>query len=342
MAVMRKVLLCLWLMAGLAGAAESALLRLVMPDAAVIIGINVNQIKSSPISEAVFSGIESSDESLKTLIGATGFDMRRDLLEVVIAGPGGGTKRRGLLLVRGSFDTERFLSLARAVRASVTSYQGIQIVSGGEKEPFALAWLDDSILVGGDQESVRAAIARHRSSSRLYPRLLAKASELSQAFDAWGVSVMPVSELAGGVPDPKLKGALQGDVLKAIEQASGGVKFGTRLQASVELTTRTEKEAAALRDVLQFFAGLALAEAHKTQPAVPLEDVRLTVQGRSVKLSLEISEQQVAQMIQAQRQGRRGEPKSTEVVIYGTEQEASAPAASAGQETRVVTLPGPK
>jgi len=61
-----------------------------------------------------------------------------------------------------------------------------------------------------------------------------------------------------------------------------------------------------------------------------------------VKLSLEISEQQVAQMIQAQRQGRRGEPKSTEVVIYGTEQEASAPAASAGQETRVVTLPGPK
>ena len=339
---MRKLLLCLWLPAGLAGAGESALLRLVMPDAAVIIGINVDRVRSSPVSEAVFSGIESSDESLKKLIGATGFDVRRDLFEIVVAGPAGGAKKRGLLLVRGSFDTERFVGLARTVQASVRSYQGVQIVSGGEKEPFALAWLDDSILVGGDQESVRGAIARHRSSSRLYPRLLGKASELREGFDVWGVSVLPVSELAGGVADPRLKGALQGDVLKSIEQASGGVKFGARLQASVELTTRTEKEAVALRDVLQFLAGLALAEARKTQQALPLEDVQLTVQGRSVKLSLEISEQQVAQMIQAQKQARRGEPKSTEVVIQGSEQEASAPATSASPETRVVTLPGPK
>ena len=59
------------------------------------------------------------------------------------------------------------------------------------------------------------------------------------------------------MPDKNIKGAMQGDLIQAIQQSSGGIKFGNMIEISGELTARTDKDAASLADVVKFFMNMA-------------------------------------------------------------------------------------
>ena len=344
MTLLGKLLISLSLIAGLAQAADPGLLQLVMPDATVVIGINVGRVKSSGIAQSMVSQMQPGDAELKKWSELTGFDPLRDLEEVLIAAPAGKSQGRGLVLMRGSFEASRLVELAKLGDVRLTTFQGIQIASIEQQDPIALACLSNSLAVAGDPESVRAAIARRRSASRLNPGLLAKANQLSGTYDIWLAAMTPVSDLAGEVADPKLSG-MAGEILKSIQQASGGIKFGTKLEVSLELVTTSYKDALALRDVLKFFTGLALTQARPTQAADALDNLRLTVEGASLKLQLEIPEQQLAQMIQAQKPAKaapRPKPASGEIVIHSTSPEAGGTKPAPSGDTSVVRLPAPK
>ena len=69
-------------------------------------------------------------------------------------------------------------------------------------------------------------------------------------------------KLAATLPDPNLSSALNGNVLAAINQLSGGVRFGDIVTVSVEAVARTDKDAQALADVLKFAASLVRAHPH--------------------------------------------------------------------------------
>ena len=321
MTLSQKLLISTFLIAGLSQAADPALVELVMPDAAVVVGINVARIKSSPIGQSIVSQIQPTHTALKQLVELTGFDPLRDLDEILIAVPPGKTQGRGLVLLRGSFDPSRLPALAQLGDVRLTTFQGVQIASIQQQDPFALACLSNSLALAGDPDSVRAAIARRRSPSPLNPGLLAKVSQLSETYDLWLAAMTPVSDLAGELPDPQLSG-IAGEMLKSIKQASGGIKLGTKLEVSLELVAASYKDAIALRDVLKFFTGLALTQARPTDAAGILDNLRLTVEGASLKLQLEIPEQQIAQMIQAQKPAKaasRPKPTSSEIIIHSTQ-----------------------
>ena len=72
-----------------AKAADPQLVGLVMPDAQVLAGVNVEQAKVTPFGQYVLSQIRTSDPQFQELIALTGFDPTRDVREVLVASNGG-------------------------------------------------------------------------------------------------------------------------------------------------------------------------------------------------------------------------------------------------------------
>src|SRR5450755_169266 len=77
--------LALALQATAFAAADPALLRLLMPDAKVIAGLQVEQTKNSQFGQYVLSHMQVEDAGFKKFIAQTGFDPRRDVTEIVMA-----------------------------------------------------------------------------------------------------------------------------------------------------------------------------------------------------------------------------------------------------------------
>src|SRR6266487_3583266 len=99
------------ILASVASAADAQLLRLVMPDAKVVSGIDFDRVKTTPFGQFVLSQLPARDSAFTQFVAATGFDPLQDIHEVVMASPADLQKRSGLLLVRGRFDGQRILTL---------------------------------------------------------------------------------------------------------------------------------------------------------------------------------------------------------------------------------------
>src|SRR3982750_4518317 len=94
-----------------AKAADPQLLNLMMPDAKVLAGVNVDQAKTSPFGQYVLTQMHLQDTHLQELTTATGFDPTRDGHELLLATNGGTNSQSGLVLARGNFDPNRINSL---------------------------------------------------------------------------------------------------------------------------------------------------------------------------------------------------------------------------------------
>ena len=103
-------------LATVASAADPQLLKLVMPDAKVVSGIDIDKVRSTPFGMFFLNQLPAPDSEFQQFVNATGFDPRRDIHEVLMASPGDPAKKSGLLLVRGDFDTA--VSLLKKQRAA--------------------------------------------------------------------------------------------------------------------------------------------------------------------------------------------------------------------------------
>lgn len=64
----------------------------------------------------------------------------------------------------------------------------------------ALAFLDSTLVVYGDEPEVRAAIDRKSAQPSLSAAVLAEVDRLSTSQDAWVTLAMPLSTILGPVP----------------------------------------------------------------------------------------------------------------------------------------------
>src|SRR5579863_5796692 len=103
-------------------AADAGLLRLVMPDAKVIAGLQVDRTRDSAFGQFVLSHMQLSDESFKKLIAETGFDPRRDVTELMIASnwESSSPESRWLVLAKGAFDLQKIQTAAQSNGAAIT------------------------------------------------------------------------------------------------------------------------------------------------------------------------------------------------------------------------------
>src|SRR5215472_6743239 len=86
-----------------ASGADPQLLNMVMDDAKVMAGVNIEQAKTTPFGQYVLSQLPAQDKHLDEVITLTGFDPRRDVRELLLASPSSDSKS-GIALARGIFD----------------------------------------------------------------------------------------------------------------------------------------------------------------------------------------------------------------------------------------------
>jgi hypothetical protein len=299
---------CLLSAAAAASAADSTLLKFVMPDAKVVSGINVDTIMLTPFGQFFLAMLPAPDPGFDQAITMTGFDPRRDIHEILMASPADPGKKTGLLLIRADFDKERILSLLTSVGKTPEVYHGSEILAAPaapNRISQALAFLDTGVAVAGDVDSVKAAIDRRATATTLDPALVARIATVSANRDAWVLSTASISSFAKSVPNPNVSGALQGDLIKAIQESSGGVKFGSIIEISGELTTKTDQDASSLASVVQFFMNMAQGAGHPELGSL-IHNLNVQAASNEVKVSMTIPEADLETMIKVAQKTRTG------------------------------------
>ena len=290
----RKSLLALLLAASVAAAADPALLSHVPPDAKVFAGANLSRFLASPFGKTVLDQAQSAQPQIQQFVQAAGFDPFRDMQEFLVASAGTQKQDQGLVLVKGVFDPARLGALAQKSGAALTTYGGVQVLTGKKPADAWFAFLDNATAAIGDAQSVKGVIDRRGSGGGPDARLRARIDQLSSSYDFWVISAAPVADLAGS--------AMQGDVLKAVVEIGGGIKFGADLLISIEAVNRTDKDAAALADVVRFFVGMAQMSAQKDPKAANslqfLQRLQLTAEGNVTRMSLSIPGAELEKLIQ--------------------------------------------
>src|SRR5437899_7055264 len=97
---------------GALSAADPQLLNLVMPDAKVVAGVNVEQAKGTQFGQYILNQMQTNDASLQQLVALTGFDPRRDVRELLVSSDGTPQGHTGLALARGNFDVAKITGVA--------------------------------------------------------------------------------------------------------------------------------------------------------------------------------------------------------------------------------------
>ncbi len=301
------------LSASLLHGADAALLNLLMPDAKVVAGVNVDQSVSSPFGQFLLAQLPTNDPGLAKLMAATGFDPRRDLHEILTGTDG---QRHGIVLARGNFDAARIFAAAQAAGGqTVETYSGVQILTGKKtSRPHGLAILGDSIAIAGDLDSVHGAIDRRSAASTLIePALASQVEQLSGSFDAWSVSILPLSTLASQVGSGgNLNDLLNSTLLKTIQQTGGGVKFGDTIEVSAQAVSNSSQNATALADVLRFLANMVQVNAPASSSAALgalLQNLSVQADGNTVNLTLTIPEKQLEDLVRTAEQNKNTQHK---------------------------------
>ncbi len=294
-------------------AANSSLLQMVMPDAQVVAGLQVDSAKSSTFGQYVLSQISVNDTKLEQFTSETGFDPRQDVSEIVIASNSkpNTPDNRWIVAASGTFNIAKITAAVQANGGTIAPYQGINVVTlpAGPKSqvPTGIAFLDNSTALVGDLTSVKAAIDQKKNNTPANASIVSQAQTASTGKDFWFVTLVPLSNFSSSIPVLNNNGAANGNLLAAINQASGGISFGDTVTISAEAVTRSEKDAQALVDVVKFFASLIQLNRQNNpaagQVATLLDTLQATASGNITNISLAIPEQQLEQLINSAHAG---------------------------------------
>lgn len=304
---LQSALLSLILSASAVFSADSALLNLVMPEARMVAGIDVERARDSFLGRKLMEQLDTKDAEFGKFVAMTGFDPRRDLREIIIATPDTNTKNPpALILVRGIFDMSRingFLKVAGV--AAAENLGGVDFYTkANSKEDMGFAILDGSLALAGPKEVVRAALKRRAgAASALTAATYAKVQTMSRANDIWAVTSIPVAELSNAMPGGGQgpSGMMGGDAFKGIEQAAMGLRFGAEfMELTAETVSKTEKDATGIADVVRFLSTMVQMNREKPEVkafAAALDGMKLTTEAKTTKLSISLPMAEMEQML---------------------------------------------
>ncbi len=296
--------------------ADQQLLNMAPPDATTYAGINVEQAKTSPFIQFLLTQMPESN-GLNKFITETGFDPRRDLSEVLIASslpsiappsvaanngalaPAPGVDAAvmpGIIMAKGNFNIAQILATAaKDGEVIVSTYSGATFLTINKGQ--ALAFVDGSTAIAGNVANVKAALDRRNGSAAISPATMAKINQLSATEDFWTVSS---GNLGSYLPGMSL--GSQSAVLSSIQQASGGIKFGSSIQVTVQAIAGSEKDASSLGDLAKFAVQMIAAQSSGAN--VPstvvtlLKSLVVNTDGNAVNISLTVPEDQLESLFQ--------------------------------------------
>jgi hypothetical protein len=168
--------------------------------------------------------------------------------------------------------------------------------------------LDANIKVAGDPDTIREA-QRRWTIDQPPSSIALKVRRLSQSYDNWFLLVKPFSvfaEMPSDVADttaPPLK--YRNDLIDAVEEISGGVRFGTINEFYLEAVFRDSEDSWAAATLARWLPGiLQLKQPYSHSPAIlvdAIEDLIIYAEGTRVTISLRIPEDRARSLLDAQQ-----------------------------------------
>jgi hypothetical protein len=278
---------------GTISAADRQLLGLMMPDAKVLAGVNIAQVRNSPYGTFLLSQSPLSQPDFQKFVQATGFDPLRDLTEIVAATPGVPGDKSGLAAARGTFDVAHIVSFVKMSGTTVDESKGVPVIASPDGQ-MAIALLDATTAMIGDMNSVLAALPRRSAPSTLDAALMAKANSLSVTEDAWGVTTL--NPAAAGLPAGNNPSGFDLTPLLNIQQSSAGVKFGTSVNVTAEVVADTPQNANTMADLVRLLVQMAQLNPKSAEFATVTQNLTVKTAGTAVQLMLAIPEDLIEQM----------------------------------------------
>jgi hypothetical protein len=289
-----------------ARAASPQLLNLVMPDAKVLAGVNVDSAKSSPFGQYVLSQMQLQDPHLQEITTLTGFDPTRDVHELLVATntTAEKTQHSGLVLALGNFDPARInaLVLAKAGANAISeTYQRVTIIED-QKQQSGYAFLSTTIAAAGDVPNVKAAIDRLTVPSSL-PSPVVVQIGLWSAQDAWAITTVPPSSLhptTGMPPIPGIGPGNQNTALQNIQQVAGGVKFGANVTVTGQAQAANETDAKQMGDTVKLLASLAQLQSNGDPNLLALvQSLNVSTNGSVLNVSVSLPQDTLVQILKS-------------------------------------------
>jgi hypothetical protein len=281
---------------GALSAADPQLLNLVMPDAKVLAGVNVEQAKSTQFGQFILNQLQTHDAQMQQLVAMTGFDPRRDVSELLVSSDGVAGSKTGLALASGNFDIAKITAAATVAGAATEVYNGFTILEDPKNKEAGIVFLDATKVAAGDIASVKGAIDRLKTPQPLSAAVGVKVSQWSLSQDAWAIATVPPDSLvpAGqGAQNPMV------NVGKSVQAAAGGVKFGALVVFSGEAQCDTAQNAKTLGDMIQLLINMAQMQANLDPTAAALiKSVTVTTNGNLMKIQASLPEDVFQQLLQ--------------------------------------------
>lgn len=276
------------LLSATAGAAvDPNLLGLVIPEAKVLYGIQVQQTLASPFGQYAISHLPQNDAMIR-FQAATGFELQRDLREILVASSSTGPFGDGsdaLVLASGAFAPDKVLALATVMGAQVSDYRGVPMITPRQQgDARVFAFLDASTIAIGSKQAVRGVIDRRATLTVFAGPLFQKAVDASATHDAWVATVTPLTDL---IPAGSTGGFDPTTLLQSVIESWVGVHFDVDgLTLSAEALTHSAAEAQGLAGMLKLVSGMV-----KGTPAAALQNAQVSASGPVMRVILTVPEQ---------------------------------------------------
>jgi hypothetical protein len=287
--------------------------RYLPEDTEILISINLKQILGSALVKQV--GVEqirqalNQIEEVQAVLKDLNFDPLKDLDQVLIASPGGNDQDKGLVIVHGTFDLDRFKKRGEDAAKDNPDILKVHKIAG-MGGPFLLYEVNipdqqiplfvslpnkNTLLVSPGKDYVVDAL--RKGPDKLKPELKSK------AFQALLEKMDPKQSLAiAGLGEAFTKGGNLPDLIKdplsKVDAIGGGITVDKGIDLEVVVSTRTVAEARELNNTInagltQGLGLLALLAANEKslQPVVDiLKTIRCTNKEKSVILRAQVSE----------------------------------------------------
>src|ERR1017187_5326209 len=285
---------------GALSAADPELLNLVMPEAKVLAGVNVEKAKGTQFGQFVLDQLQTHDARMQQLVAMTRLDPRRDCRQLQVDSDRAAGRKTGLALAKGNFDIAKITAAATVAGAATEVYNGFTILKDPKDQLAGIAFLDATRVAAGDIANVKGAIDRLKTQT---PQALPVAVTLKvnqwSLLDAWGITTVPPDSLvpAGqGTQNPMF------NVGKSVQAAAGGVKFGALVVFSGEAQCDTAQNAKTLGDMIQLLINMAQMQANLDPTAAALiKSVTVTADGNLMKIQASLPEDVFQQLLQSHK-----------------------------------------
>lgn len=330
-----------WVPAGLAilalaTAARAGELSWYLPaDSEIVVNINVRQALDSPLikKQALEMAREALDknEMVKEVLADLGFDPLKDLDRVIVAGPGGKETDRGLVILQGRFDLDKF----KAKAADVVKTQGDilkthKVANPKARDPFVIWEVNspdapeanvfvalpdkETMLVSPGKDYVVDALKKDKTEKVALKNKEFQAL-LEKLDDRQTVSIAGEAEaVRKGLPEGI--GELIGGLDKFTAFA-GALTLSEDVKVELALSSRTGADARVLRDKVDQMVKLGLAalavlgQDKDANPAIELaldfvKGIKVTAKEKTVIIKARLASDAIEDAVKERKEKKKG------------------------------------